>query len=244
MKEKQVSMKPGEKRKLVVKNVVKVILKNAGYRTKGNEWWRELEDGWLFIHMKTSRFNGPSTGANFCFEISATAKDAIADKVENQWIYNQFENLKHAVFLPYCGFLSPNTGGLDYRIDGYQNFLPSDTPLEEIYRQIQTDLETYILPELEKVRNMAEWAHLYEEKRARFEEKEIRLLRYYFSAHTMSCSMENMPGVIRMQKDLALTAEDITSHFDWLSIIAKNSQHTYLNAESFIMKSIELQSGK
>lgn len=238
MKEQEVSMKPGEKRKLVVKNVVKKLLKNDGFKNKGNEWWKELEDCWLLIYMKTSRFNSPSTGSNFGFEISVSGKDEIADKIENQWIYNQLCSLNSFVFLPYCGFLAPNRSGITYKIDGYRNFLPLDTPIEEILAQIQTDFQDCILPELDKVKKKADWEILYKEKCARYDEKEIRLLRYYSSAHVMSCSEENIPGLIRMQKELALTTEDILSHFDWLSIIAQNSQHTYLNAKPFIMKSL------
>lgn len=238
-KEQEVSMKPGDKRKLVVKNVVKKFLKEAGYRCKGNVWWRELEDGWLLFYMKTSRFNSAVTGSSFCFQISASRKDKIVDTIDKQWIYNQTNSLNHRLFLPYCGFLDPNARGLDYCIDGYRNFLPSDIPVEEIMEQVGRDLKDYLLAQLEKVHRMADWDLLYQEKQAYYSEKGIRLLRYYTSAHSMVCSMENMPALLQLQKDLDLTQEDILSHFDWLSIIQRNSWHPYLDARTFIIQSLQ-----
>lgn len=100
-------------------------------------------------------------------------------------------------------------------------------------------MKDYLLPQLEKVHRMADWDLLYQEKQAYYSEKGIRLLRYYTSAHSMACSMENMPVLLQLQKDLDLTQEDILSHFDWLSIIQKNSWHPYLDAKTFIIQSLQ-----
>lgn len=46
-KEKKISMKPNEKRDMVVKEILKPMFKNAGFKCKGMNWWKELEDGYL-----------------------------------------------------------------------------------------------------------------------------------------------------------------------------------------------------
>lgn len=50
-------MKAIEKRDLLVKGVLKPLLKEAGFKTKKSIWWKELEDGYLFMYMKNSQFN-------------------------------------------------------------------------------------------------------------------------------------------------------------------------------------------
>lgn len=238
-KEKEVSMKPTQKRDIVIREVVKPLMKEAGFRKSGNEWWKELEDSYLFVYLKNSRFNGMLTGASFSFQISLSGKEEIKDKISNQWIYNQLSSISQSVFLPYCGYLSPNMDALGYRIDGYRYFLPTDVPLEEICEQIRRDFAEFLLPELSRLQRKEDWIALCEEKKSCFETLELRLLRYYSMAHTMSCSKSNLPGLIRAQKELSLTEEDILSHMEWLPVIAEYSSHPYLEAEPFIRMALK-----
>ena len=132
-----------------MKQSIKPLLKSYGYSVSGVDWRRELEDAYLIIHMINSQFNSIVTGANFRFHISAAKKEEIKGKLSDEWTY-QGEELNQFDFLPYCGMLSPYYSGGMYQIDGYKNFLPSDTPVEEICRQIEEDFGSCILPELEK----------------------------------------------------------------------------------------------
>lgn len=60
-REKELSLKPVEKRNEVVKKVIKPLLKKHGFSVSGIDWRRSLEDGsYLMIHMLNSRFNGTS----------------------------------------------------------------------------------------------------------------------------------------------------------------------------------------
>lgn len=134
-----------------MKQSIKPLLKSYGYSVSGVDWRRELEDAYLIIHMINSQFNSIVTGANFRFHISAAKKEEIKGKLSDEWMYHQGEELNQFDFLPYCGMLSPYYSGGMYQIDGYKNFLPSDTPVEEICRQIEEDFGSCILPELAEV---------------------------------------------------------------------------------------------
>lgn len=58
-REKELSLKPVEKRNEVVKEVIKPLLKKHGFSVSGIDWRRSLEDdSYLMIHMLNSRFNG------------------------------------------------------------------------------------------------------------------------------------------------------------------------------------------
>ena len=120
-KEKEVSMPPGKKRDLVIKAVVKPLLKEAGFRTKRTDWWKELSDGWLFVHLHNSINNCSVTGCAFRFHFSASKADDMKDELSRQWIRNQGTDLLQRDFLPCAGLLTPFHRADMYQIDGYQN---------------------------------------------------------------------------------------------------------------------------
>lgn len=218
-KEKEVSMPSAEKRKRILKEVVKPLLKEAGFRTKGQEWWRELTDGWLLIHLKNSQFNSPVTGCRFEFDISASSKEEIKEDITKQWIYNQFNDLSHCCFLPYAGMLSPYCEAYAYNIDGYQNYLPKDDPLENILKQVYTDFADHILPQLAGVQSISDWKRLYEERRTYLQRRELVILRFYHSV----CMGSGISSLQWEQKEHALTTEEALSHLDWLETIGRYS---------------------
>lgn len=239
-KEAEVSMKPTKKRDAVMKQLVKPMLKSKGFFNSGQSWWKELEDCWLFLYMKNSRWNSAALGVSFCFEISVSGKDKIRDELSKQWIYNQFNHLCQNDFLPYNGYLMPLVNSYEYTIDGYKNGLPLDEPLEKIIDQIRGDFENFIFPELDCIRTKADWDLLYREKKAARETEDIRLLRYYSSASMLACVKGNIHCLISSQKDFRLTCEQIRSHFDWLEIIIQNSRNSG-STRALILKALEMQ---
>lgn len=230
-------MKAVQKRDLLVKDVLKPMLKAAGFKSKRMSWWKELEDGYLFLYMKNSQFNCEMTGCSFCFQFSVSAKEEIRDKIENQWIYNQMNCIEEKAFLPHLGYLSPNRSMLGYKIDGYRNYQPTDVPAEEILAQIKNDFETYIMPHIMQIQNVKGFEELKVKVRENFGTKEDRLLRYYSLMHMSGCSDSNLQRAVQLQKEFDLTAEDIRSHYDWLEIIEQNSEFP-MRAKPFIEKAL------
>lgn len=244
-KEQEVSMKPSHKRDLVVREVVKPLLKSEGFKTSRQDWWKELDDCWLMIHMTNSQFNDFAMGTSFRFQMSASKKEEIQGEIANQWIYNQFDSLTQFDFLPYCGLLSPYYSSDMYKIDGYKNYLPSDEPIENILAQIGEDFADYILPDLAKINTFKDWERLRKEKRMLREHKDIRLLSYYH----LACMLDwNFAGthsnMIKYQKEFELTADDIKAHFNWLEAIEKNSAFPNLSHKSYILELLELSRGQ
>ncbi len=236
--EGELSMRPVKKRDVVVKQVIKPLLKKHGFTTSGMDWRRELEDSYMIIHMMNSQFNGISTGVSFRFHISVSKKDEIREKLSNQWIYNQMCDLRQFDFLPYLGMLSPYYSSGMYQIDGYKNYLPTDTPVEEICRQINEDFEKYILPQLCEVQSYEDFLKLKDQKQKKYEEKEIRLLRYYYAAqhNALDHSGSGYDRLVEFGKQLRLTAEDVASHLEWLDTCRENSHFTKVDAKEFAMR--------
>lgn len=239
-KESEISMSPVEKRNIVVKQVIKPLLKKYRFSTAGSDWHREIEDSYIIIHMMNSQFNNNS-GVGFRFHISASKKDEIRGKLSSQWIHNQRWELRHFDFLPYCGELSPFMEGDMFTIGGYKNYMPVDTPIEDICREIEEEFDKYVLPELQAVKSYEDFVELREQKRKRYQEKEMRILHYYgiamVSASELSgiAAAELLPG---LRKKLELSKEDILSHFDWLDIRRRNSSFPNLDAKDLIIKTL------
>ena len=236
--ESELSLRPVEKRNIVVKQVIKPLLKKYGFSTGGFDWHREIEDSYIIIHMMNSQFNSIAMGVSFRFHISASKKNEIREKLSDQWIYNQSCDLKQFDFLPYCGMLSPYYAGDMYKIDGYKNYLSSDTPVEDICRQIKEDFGDYILPELCAVKSYEDFLELRNQKLKRYEEKEVRLLRYYYAAQ--SCALQRTESsynmLVEFRKDLALSAEDIASHIEWMDVCGENASFTKIDAKGLAIK--------
>lgn len=234
-------MKAVEKRDLLVKEILKPLLKEAGFKTKRLYWWKDLEDGRLFIYMKNSMFNSPETGCSFCFQFSASFKGDICEKIELQCINNQRDCIEERAFLPHEGYLSPNRAGLcGYQIDGYRNYQPLDIPIEEIFTQIKEDFEIHILPHLAQIQCVQDFYNLKEMLKKEQNTKENLLLNFYSLMHPLCCDEINLPHAIQIYKDRALPPEYIRSHYDWLAVIAHNSRFPDLDARGFIEKVIAM----
>ena len=235
-KEKEVSMPPGKKRDLVIKAVVKPLLKEAGFRTKRTDWWKELSDGWLFVHLHNSINNCSVTGCAFRFHFSASKADDMKDELARQWIRNQGTDLLQRDFLPCAGLLTPFHRADMYQIDGYQNYLPKDEPVERILEQIRSDFEDHILPPLAKIGSVADWEALRTERKSLLESRENSILRYYHTA-----CMGVSPEILRnWQKQYSLTDEEVLSRFDWLEWIQKGSSFPDANVKAAIADSLRL----
>lgn len=236
--ESELSLKPTEKRDVIVKQVIKPLLKEYGFTTSGLDWRRKENDMYLIIHMMNSQWNSISCGASFRFHISAVEKGAIRDKLSNQWVYNQACDLKHLDFLPYCGMLSPLYSGGMYQIDGYKNFLPSDTPVEQISRQIEEDFSKYILPQLAEIKSYEEFQDLRIQKLKRYEDKEIRLIKYYYMAQGCTSILAGDPyqKLVNYRKKNGINREDVMEHLEWLDVCRANAAFTKLDASEIAIR--------
>lgn len=240
-RESGLSLRPVEKRDIVVKQVIKPLLKKYGFSTAGLDWHRGIDDFYIIIHMQNSQFNSIFTGVSFRFHIFARKKDEITEKLSNEWVYGSAHMLNQFDFLPYCGMLSPYYDGRGmYKIDGYKNYLPSDTPVENICRQISEDFGDYILPELDAVKAYEDFLELYIQKKKRYEEKDMRLLRYYHAAQTSALNLTgDHRSLVELGKELQLSAEDVATHLEWLDICRETIHFTKVDAKELAIKCIK-----
>lgn len=202
-----------EKRKQVVRQVIKPLLKEAGFRTKGNRWKRGLEDGWLLIHLINGSY-GSDFECEFELNFGAFTKEKIGDTDPDRfWIHGK--SLYQSDFLPYYGAFTPFANSQRYYIRNYFDRANSgyiDIPVESYIDQVRKDLETYVLPRLAQVKRVADWEAIWKEKWDESQSQEDRwLLRYYFWSNHGYPAKELQAE----QKKRGLTRQEILSNLDW-----------------------------
>ena len=69
------SMSPADKKKRIVKEVIAPAFTENGFSGSGSDWYRALSDGYLLAHLKSSLWNGPSTGNRFHLQFSVCGAD-------------------------------------------------------------------------------------------------------------------------------------------------------------------------
>lgn len=230
---KSVSMLPTKKRDKVVKEVAKPLLKAEGFRTKGNDWWKEFEDFYLLVHLENSRWNSSLMGVRFTFRYSACKKENLQGEVHKQWIYDQ-DYIEQQYFLPYGGYLEPFSDILGYEIGGMYHYLPKDEPVDEIVERIRKDFEDYVLPRIRQVHTYEDMENLVRERIAFVNSKEIRILRYL----GMACNVVAGMNYEKELKAFGLTGEDLREHLDWVDILDEKSAIPNRNSREKILSII------
>ena len=235
-----ISMKPAKKRDAIIRNTVKPLLKDAGFKFKKNSWWKNLTDGCLIIHLKNSQFNSIVSGASFSFEIFTVPTDNLTDDITSLWIYHQSDSLNQFDFYPLLGKLNPFYGGGWYKIDGYKNYLPSDVPIEQIEEQISNDFKMYLLPNLLKINSINEWNDIVNEKRNLAGSKDSLILNC-FMLMVLAQSLDLSAFQQSIPDDINISPNDLVEKIEWLRIIEQHSTWPLGNMASKLLSSIEAE---
>lgn len=206
-----------EKRKQVVRQVIKPLLKEAGFRTKGNRWKRGLEDGWLLIHL----ING-SYGSDFeCeFELNFgayTMEEIGKNDPDKFWVGKK--RLTQGELFPYGAAFTPFSSRQRFHIENVHDMKHGgfiDIPVENYMVQLREDLETNVLPRLAQVKRVADWEAIWQEIWDRtHNDKEYgrtqNLMLYYIWANS-GFPLEQLR---ELQERSGLTRQEILSNLDW-----------------------------
>ena len=233
-------MKSVEKRDKLVKEIIKPMMKEEGYKGFRNTWYSQREDCYVVVHMQNSMWNSEITGICFWFNIDVLPQSEIDDmKQVKEWI-NSFSMLHESKFLPKCGLLHEYRYFMSgYQIDGYRNCVPLDMDYENIAVQIKKDFQLYILPQLQKIHTIKDWDQLREELLMSACTKEVLLLRYYTIANMLACSDCNILELKKYQEEANLTVDEIKENIGLLKEVQRYAETVCENAEEYIMKTLE-----
>ena len=233
-------MKSVEKRDKLVKEVIKPMMKEEGYKCFRNTWYSQREDCYVVVHMQNSMWNSEVTGICFWFNIDVLPQSKIDDiKQVKEWV-NSFSMIHECEFLPKSGLLHEYRNGMvGYQIDGYRNSVPLNMDYESITIQIKKDFQFFILPQLQKIHTIKEWEQLREKLLMSPCTKEVLLLLYYDTANTYACSDCIVLELKKFREYANLTIDEIKENIGLLKEVQRYAATVCENAEEYIMKTLE-----
>ena len=144
-----------EKQTEFIKSYLKPTLKQNGYQTSGQTWWKDKGDFFNVINLQNYSWNSKSN-VDFRFNIGIALKATVKDEQKKKATYNDLTtHLDEGTFLP------DRKNRKFGNNQGY--FITENTNFDEFIIAMKTDFEIYILPRLEEPKTLADCIKFYEE---------------------------------------------------------------------------------
>jgi hypothetical protein len=131
----------------VIKNYLKPMLKDKGYKLNGQTWWKDKGDFFVIINLQNFSWNSRDK-VDFCFNTGTKLKAEMNEKEKKK-------PTPHGL-IPYLreGFYLPTSRKIyKYRNQtGYTLTILAD--LNEVINELKLDFEKYILPYLDSLNSI------------------------------------------------------------------------------------------
>jgi len=145
-----------EKQIEFIKVYLKPKLKEEGFSTSGQTWWKNKGDFFIVINLQNSQWNSKDR-VSFCFNIGIALTERLKDPTKNKATYNDIvTNLREEAYL------SEDRQKHKYRQDGWLGYLLTDkTDLADFIKELKFDFENEILPKLSRLSNLDDCLNYY-----------------------------------------------------------------------------------
>jgi len=139
-------MNAKEKQIEFIKTYLKPALKNFGYKTNRQTWWKDKGDFFILLNLQNFSWN-TADSINFCFNIGVVLKTEMKDNSKNPQIYDLTVSLRENFYLP--------DNRKEYLFRNKMGFILHDqTDLIAFTKEVKSDFENYILPKLDRLNSL------------------------------------------------------------------------------------------
>lgn len=145
-------MNAKEKQTAFIKTYLKPALKQYGYLTSGNTWWKDRDDFYIIINLQNFSWNTKEQ-ASFCFNIGIALKATIKDHSKPS--YNDLN-----ILIRENGYLPDDRHTHNYK-DKTGYIIQAGTELAKFTDEFQLDFEQHILPALENLNTLEDCINHY-----------------------------------------------------------------------------------
>ncbi len=145
-------MNAKEKQLEFIKTYLKPTLKNFGFKTSGQTWWKDKGEFYTLINLQNFSWN-TKEDVNFCFNVAIVLKAKIG-KNKKPSCYDSTATIREGAYLPehrkkhsfrnHSGYILKTTDDLNHFIE-----------------EFKINFENYILPELEKLNSIQDCLGFY-----------------------------------------------------------------------------------
>jgi hypothetical protein len=142
-----------EKQALLIKSYLKPVLKDFGYLTSGQTWWRDKGEFFIIINLQNFSWN-TKNDVNFCFNIGIALKSVMKD-ISKKPAYSDL-----TIMLRQGGYLSDIRNTNTYKNkNGY--VINQDTDIDDFTKELKIDFEKEILLQLNKLKTINDCVDYY-----------------------------------------------------------------------------------
>ncbi|WP_439879776.1 DUF4304 domain-containing protein [Pontibacter sp. MBLB2868] len=142
-----------EKQKEFIKTYLKPTLKEWGYQTSGQTWWKDKGEFFNVINLQNYSWNSQDS-VDFRFNIGIALKAIVKDENKKKATYNDL-----TVHLDEGAFLPDRKKRKFGDNQGYS--ITNNTDLEEFKDSLIFDFEQFVLPELDKPKTIEDCLEFY-----------------------------------------------------------------------------------
>jgi len=148
-------MNAKEKQIEIISLYLKPTLKSYGYKTSGQNWWKDKGDFFYFINLQNYSFNSKDA-VYFCFNIGVLIKATMKDSTQKK--PNYFDP---GIKLRENSYLTNERLKQEFRNEsGY--VIDNKTDVANFIIEMHNDFENEILPSLEKLNSLEDCLARYE----------------------------------------------------------------------------------
>ena len=142
-----------EKQTEFIKSYLKPTLRQNGYQTSGQTWWKDKGDFFNVINLQNYSWNSKDS-VDFRFNIGIALKATVKDEQKKKATYNDLTtHLDEGTFLP---------DRINRKFGNNQGYsITNKTDIEQFIAALKNDFETYILPGLEEPKTLADCIKFY-----------------------------------------------------------------------------------
>ncbi len=139
-----------------IKSYLKPTLKQRGYLTSGQTWWKDKGDFFIVINLQNSQWN-TKEALSFCFNLGVALTETLKDPNKKKATYFDLSAASRE-----DAYLTHDRKLQKYRQGGWLGYVMRDsTNLTEFIAELKVDLESYILPRLESLTSLKDCVEFY-----------------------------------------------------------------------------------
>lgn len=140
-----------------IKTYLKPTLKENGYKTSGQTWWKNMGDFFIVINLQNSSYNSKQE-LSFCLNVGVALTENLADKEKQKATYYD-----SAMPLREDAYLTEERQALKKSKGGWLGYKITDkTNLNDFITDFKVDLEDNILAQLDKFKSLKDCVLFYD----------------------------------------------------------------------------------
>ena len=140
-----------------IKTYLKPTLKEHGYKTSGQTWWKNMGDFFIVVNLQNSSYNSKEE-LSFCLNIGVALTEKLADKEKQKATYYD-----SAMPLREDAYLTEERQQLKKSKGGWLGYKITDkTNVNDFIADFKIDLEDNILKQLDKFKTLKDCVLFYE----------------------------------------------------------------------------------